>query len=56
MNGQITSTYFEPACGTGNYLAEIINRKLSVVKKQYGRSHHDYEKYSIQRLICPNSV
>lgn len=44
---RIDSRFLEPACGTGNFLAEIINRKLNVVKKQYGRSHHDYEKYSI---------
>ena len=37
----------EPACGTGNFLTEILARKLSVVKSEYGRSPLEYEKYSL---------
>lgn len=40
-------TATEPACGTGNFLAEILARKLSVVKSEYGRSPLEYEKYSL---------
>lgn len=29
----IDSTFLEPACGTGNFLAEILERKLKLCKK-----------------------
>mgnify|MGYP002256681237 CR=1 FL=1 len=44
---RIDSRFLEPACGTGNFLAEILARKLSVVKSEYGRSPLEYEKYSL---------
>ena len=40
-------TATEPACGTGNFLTEILARKLAVVKSEYGRSPLEYEKYSL---------
>ena len=43
----ITSRFLEPACGDGNFLAEVVKRKLSVVKKKYGKSRFDYERYSV---------
>lgn len=47
---RIDSRFLEPACGDGNFLAEILKRKLTVVEKQYAKSPADYEKYSIQAL------
>lgn len=47
---RIESRFLEPACGNGNFLAEVLNRKLAVVKKQYGKSSLEYEKYSILAL------
>ncbi len=44
---RIESRFLEPACGDGNFLAEILNRKLAVVSKQYSKSPVDWEKYSI---------
>lgn len=44
---RIDSRFLEPACGTGNFLAEVLSRKLAVVKSRYGRSPSDYEKYSV---------
>jgi len=44
---RIDSRFLEPACGDGNFLAEILRRKLDVVKKKYRRSPIDYEKNSI---------
>lgn len=44
---RIESRFLEPACGTGNFLAEILERKLRVVKKRYGKSQLDYERYAI---------
>lgn len=43
----IESTFLEPACGDGNFLIQILKRKLSVVFDKYSRCQSDYEKYSI---------
>ena len=44
---RIDSRFLEPACGNGNFVIEILNRKLTTVKKKYGKNPLDYEKYSI---------
>lgn len=43
----IESRFLEPACGNGNFLAEILRRKLAVVKSRYGRHPADYERYAV---------
>lgn len=45
--GRIDSRFFEPACGDGNFLAEILRRKLTVVKDRYSKCLSDYEKYAV---------
>ncbi|MDR1166799.1 MAG: SAM-dependent DNA methyltransferase [Deltaproteobacteria bacterium] len=42
---RIDSRFLEPACGNGNFLAEVLNRKLKIVKKRYINSLFEYEKY-----------
>lgn len=44
---RIESRFLEPACGTGNFLTEILERKLRIVEKRYGKSQLDYERYAI---------
>ena len=44
---RIDSRFLEPACGTGNFLAEILRRKLAVVKSRYGKNPDDYERYAV---------
>lgn len=44
---RIESRFLEPACGNGNFLAEVLSRKLEVVKNRYGKSKHEYERYSV---------
>ena len=44
---RIDSRFLEPACGDGNFLAEILRRKLAVVKANYRRNPADYEKYAV---------
>ena len=44
---RIDSRFLEPACGNGNFLVEILNRKLDVVKKKYRKSPLDYEKNAV---------
>lgn len=44
---RIDSRFLEPACGDGNFLAEILSRKMAVVKKKYRKSVLDYEKNAV---------
>ena len=44
---RIDSRFLEPACGHGNFLAEILNRKLSVVEAKYGNHQTDFERYAV---------
>ena len=46
-SSRIESRFLEPACGNGNFVIEVLNRKLVTVRKKYGRSPSDYEKFSI---------
>ena len=43
---RIDSRFLEPTCGDGNFLAEILRRKLAVCERQYGQSSADWEKFS----------
>ncbi len=44
---RIESRFLEPACGTGNFLVEILSRKLVVVESRYKKSQLEYERYAI---------
>ncbi len=44
---RIESRFLEPACGTGNFLSEILRRKLNVVQARYQSSQFDFEFNSI---------
>ncbi|MEK7310199.1 MAG: DNA methyltransferase [Planctomycetota bacterium] len=44
---RIDSRFLEPACGTGNFLAEVLSRKLNIVENRYGKSQLEYERYSV---------
>ena len=51
---RIDSTFLEPACGTGNFLVEILRRKLAVVRREYyprRGSCHDYELHCIKAVM-----
>ena len=47
---RIDSRFLEPACGNGNFLAEILSRKLAVVRKKYKKSYYDWERNSLLAL------
>lgn len=44
---RIDARFLEPACGTGNFLAEVLERKMAVVEKNYARNQLDYERYAV---------
>lgn len=44
---RIDSRFLEPACGDGNFLTVILERKLAVVEKRYGKWQLDFERYAV---------
>lgn len=44
---RIDSRFLEPACGNGNFLAEVLRRKLKVVDNRYRKSQIEWERYSV---------
>lgn len=44
---RIDSRFLEPACGNGNFLAEVLNRKLNVIDSRYSKSQVEWEKYAV---------
>jgi hypothetical protein len=48
---RVDSRFLEPACGDGNFLAEVLKRKLAAVEQRYGRSQTEYERYAVQ-AVC----
>lgn len=44
---RIESRFLEPACGTGNFLTGILERKLRIVESRYGKSQLEYERNAV---------
>jgi len=44
---RIDSRFLEPACGSGNFLVEVLRRKLSIVESRYKKSQLEYERYAV---------
>lgn len=44
---RIESRFLEPACGTGNFLTEILERKLRIVESRYNKSQLEYERNAV---------
>lgn len=49
---RIDSRFLETACGSGNFLVKVLQRKLVAVELKYGK--HDFEKrhYALLGLMC----
>lgn len=47
---RIESRFLEPACGTGNFLAPILEKKLKIVKHKYAKSQLEFERYAIAAI------
>ena len=55
---RIDSRFLEPACGNGNFLVEILSRKLEAVEKQKHMWHRDRvaEKMADLSLLAVSSI
>lgn len=49
---RIDSRFLEPACGSGNFLSQILRRKLVAVELKYGRSEFERKHYALFGLMC----
>jgi hypothetical protein len=49
---RIDSRFLEPACGSGNFLRAVLNRKLRAVENRYGKSDFEQKHYALFALMC----
>lgn len=49
---RIDSRFLEPACGSGNFLVPVLQRKLAAVEAKYGGSDFDRGNYALLALMC----
>ena len=47
---RIDSRFLEPACGTGNFLVEILNRKMEAVHRRHAKNQFEYDLASAQAV------
>ena len=49
---RIDSRFLESACGSGNFLVQILRRKLAAVELKYGKSDFERRHYALLALMC----
>ena len=49
---RIDSRFLEPACGSGNFLVQVLRRKLAAVERKFGKSDFERRHYSLLALMC----
>src|SRR5437899_12865948 len=49
---RIDSRFLEPACGSGNFLGQVLRRKLAAVERKFGKSDFERRHYSLLGLMC----
>jgi hypothetical protein len=49
---RIDSRFLEPACGSGNFLVQILRRKLAAVELKYGKSEFEKRHFALHGLMC----
>jgi hypothetical protein len=49
---RIDSRFLEPACGSGNFLKPVLQRKLATVQFRYKQSDFERKHYAMFALMC----
>lgn len=49
---RIDSRFLEPACGSGNFLVQVLLRKLAAVDRKFGKSDFERRHYALLALMC----
>jgi hypothetical protein len=48
---RIDSRFLEPACGSGNFLLRVLERKLATVKARYGKSEFENQHHALLAVM-----
>jgi len=53
---RIDSRFLEPACGSGNFLVPVLQRKLAAVEAKFGKSVFEKQHYALLALMCTYGI
>src|SRR5580693_4457049 len=53
---RIDSRFLEPACGSGNFLVRVLQRKLAAVEIKFGKSEFERRHYALLALMCTYGI
>jgi hypothetical protein len=53
---RIDSRFLEPACGCGNFLVRILQRKLAAVELKFGKSDFERRQYALLAVMCTYGI
>ncbi len=53
---RLDSRFLEPACGSGNFLLQILQRKLAAVEIKFGKSDFEKRHYALLALMCTYGI
>src|SRR5579859_6772136 len=53
---RIDSRFLEPACGSGNFLVPVLQRKLAAVELKFGKTEFERQHYSLLAVMCTYGI
>ena len=53
---RIDSRFLEPACGSGNFLIEVLLKKFAAVEKKYKKSNFEKRHYALLAIMCTYGI
>lgn len=53
---RIDSRFLEPACGSGNFLVPVLQRKLAAVEAKFGKSDFERRHYALLAVMCTYGI
>jgi hypothetical protein len=53
---RIDSRFLEPACGSGNFLVPVVQRKLAAVEAKFGKSDFERRHYALLAVMCTYGI
>ncbi len=53
---RIDSRFLEPACGSGNFLVRVLQRKLAAVEHKFGKSDFEKRHYALLAVMCTYGI
>lgn len=53
---RIDSRFLEPACGDGNFLVPVLQRKLAAVELKFSKSNFEKQHYALLAVMCTYGI